>query len=471
MENSWNLTFWIVTWMVAAAVVLYGQWKRKARGAGVILAYVLNLWLIHWPAAAIYLLPWYSHYDPSIVESGLRQSTYAIISFGVGSVMFAPFLMRLLQFSRPGNFICVAEPALAKAYGVVGLVCFLVLMPLLGGLPSVTAIIASGLNLLVVGLVLALWKAWQEQDRQTFLRWLLAGFCLPALTLISQGFMSYGTAALIAFFAFAGTFYRPRWKLILIGLFLGYLGLSFYVSYMRDREAIREIVWSGQSVGARVERVYLTIRTIEWFDPYDLDHLMRIDDRLNQDRLVGIAVDYLGSGFRDFASGETLWQALIALIPRAIWPGKPVVAGSMNLVSDYTGIRFDVTTSVGIGQVMESYINFGTAGVVLGFLVFGIVTAVLDNTAGERLLRGDWQGFALWYLPALSLLQVGGSLVEVTSSAAGAVVLALLTNWCLYRLRGRELRPVPGVPHLKHGSGQGRNRTARMVAGEDEGHA
>ncbi len=47
-------------------------------------------------------------------------------------------------------------------------------------------------------------------------------------------------------------------------------------------------------------------------------------------------------------------------IPRALWPNKPVVGGSGDLVSTYTGIRFADGTSVGIGQVLESFVNFGT---------------------------------------------------------------------------------------------------------------
>ena len=41
---------------------------------------------------------------------------------------------------------------------------------------------------------------------------------------------------------------------------------------------------------------------------------------------------------------------------------------------------------------------------------------------------GDWPHFTLWFLPGLALLQLGGSLVEVTSTAGAAVVVALAVN-------------------------------------------
>src|SRR5262249_48114281 len=145
---------------------------------------------------------------------------------------------------------------------------------------------------------------------------------------------------------------------VVAGLLLGFVGLSVYVSYMRDRSEIRDVVWGGQSLGDRVDRVATTFHAFEWFDPSKDEHLARIDSRLNQSFLVGAAVSRL-SDIGGFAGGETLWDALIAVVPRALWPDKPVVAGSGNLVTRFTGIEFAAGTSVGIGQVMEFYVNFG----------------------------------------------------------------------------------------------------------------
>jgi hypothetical protein len=83
---------------------------------------------------------------------------------------------------------------------------------------------------------------------------------------------------------------------------------------------------------------------------------------------------------------------------------------------------------------MEFYVNFGDVGVILGFLVIGTIITIVDWSAYQPLKQGDWQRFICWYLPGLSLLQVGGSLVEITSSAASAAVLSLLLNrYWMYR--------------------------------------
>jgi hypothetical protein len=117
-----------------------------------------------------------------------------------------------------------------------------------------------------------------------------------------------------------------------------------------------------------------------------------------------------------------------------------MVAGSGDLVSQYTGLRFPEGTSVGIGHVMESYVNFGTTGVAVGLFFIGVFLAVVDRMAAVRLQAGDAQSFFQWYLPGLSLLLLGGSFIEMTSSGAAGLVMAFVLN----RLIDRFLVPANG---------------------------
>src|SRR5581483_4816549 len=219
---------------------------------------------------------------------------------------------------------------------------------------------------------------------------------------------------------------------------LSYVGLSFYVSYMRDRGEIREVVWGGRPLDERVEQVWGTIVEMEWFNPSDQVHLWQIDRRLNQNGFLGLAVERLARGDNEYAYGETVLDSLLALIPRAVWADKPVFAGSGDLVTRFTGVRFAEGTSVGIGQVMELYVNFGTTGILVGFLIIGTAVAIIDRRAREALDREDWKAFALWYMPGVAILQVGGAFVEVTGTAAASLVATLAVNRILYRGLFRE---------------------------------
>jgi hypothetical protein len=116
------------------------------------------------------------------------------------------------------------------------------------------------------------------------------------------------------------------------------------------------------------------------------------------------------------------------LVPRAFWPEKPVYAGSPQIVSKMTGLQLSRDTSFGVGNVMEFQINFGIPGVVVGFVVLGWLIGMLDLKAAVAERRGELGKVILFFLPCVALIQPNGSLVELFSGAAAAMVGALAWN-------------------------------------------
>ena len=452
MEDTFPFAFGVVLWIVVAIAIVGVHWHRTGGGTGLVLAYVLSLWTLHWVAAPLYLLPWYRYQDDYFVKLGFEQSTYALIAFGCGSLVLAPLVARFFRGLFARSLPAAPHRSLPTLYLCAGAASYLLLSSL-GSVPTVTALVASGQYLFVAGLCLQCWVSWQRRERHKFLQWLGLAFTLPFVTILSRGFMGYGAVATLIVCTFVAGFLRPRWKIVVASTVLLYVGFSFYVNYMRDRTEIRMTVWGGQSLGARVEAIGATLGTFEWFDPSSQQHLRRIDERLNQNVFVGAAVSLMQYS-ENYAYGKTIGDAVLALVPRALWPNKPVEAGSGRLVSEYTGITFSEGTSVGIGQVLEFYINFGALGVVVGFLIFGGVITLIDVIATRQLLAQNWQGFVMWYLVGISCLQVGGSLVEVFGSAGASLVgAALLNRWLLPRLQRRAgdppYHPVPQAMSLR----------------------
>jgi hypothetical protein len=101
-------------------------------------------------------------------------------------------------------------------------------------------------------------------------------------------------------------------------------------------------------------------------------------------------------------------------------------------------------------------VNFATIGVIIGFAALGLFLSVLDIAASQRLAAHNVQSFVLWFLPGISLLQVGGSLVEVTSSAAASVVVAVLVNRYLTRLQRKPVVRQSRPPFSARRFNQGR---------------
>lgn len=441
METSSALTELLVMWLACALAMALVRSKKKTPGVGLVFAYLLNTWMLYWVATVLYIMPWYQGgFNAHLVELGFEQSLYGVVAFATGSLVLAPFLINLGLLPR-ARLLYQTDANLPKAYITTGVVFFFLMSSTLGSLPTARAIIATGQQLVVVGLGLSCWYAWRNRDSRKMAFWLGATLLLPFISIVTGGYLAYGSTAAISVLIFLSGFVRSRSKVVLAGILLGYLGLSVYVSYMRDRDEIRKVVWGGRPLRDRLEKVSETVTTFEWFDPFKEDQLNRIDGRMNQSYLVGAAVSRL-SEMGGYARGETLWDALVGLVPRVLWPDKSVTAGSGTVVTQYTGIQFGKDTSVGIGHVMEFYINFGTVGVVIGFLIMGVIVTILDVQAAERLTNGDLHGFVLWYLPGLSLLQVGGSLIEVTSTAAAGWVVAMLANRYLDRFQKRNTQNI-----------------------------
>src|SRR2546423_12762727 len=112
-------------WMLAVFAVVVARWRRKERGCGLTLAYLLNLWLIHWLAVTIYLRQGYQGNDPQIVQSGFEQSLYAVVAFAFGSIVLTPFVRDLGLFPRATAH--TPDPNLPRAYIWIGAAAYLLL--------------------------------------------------------------------------------------------------------------------------------------------------------------------------------------------------------------------------------------------------------------------------------------------------------------------------------------------------------
>jgi hypothetical protein len=184
-----------------------------------------------------------------------------------------------------------------------------------------------------------------------------------------------------------------------------------------------------------------------FIDPGNLDDLGALNGRLNQNYFVGVAADRLDNGVSDYLHGKSLRDGFEALVPRAAWANKQVVAGSTHMVADATGLNLDEQTSWGVGNVMEFYINFGWAGIVVGFTLLGFVIAWLDKRAAKAEMQGDFGGMVLFFLPCVALIQPGGSFVEMTSGAAAALIAAIAWRMAWFYWVGRRRVGRPAAAH------------------------
>ena len=446
MHDFFTTKILTLIWFIVVPLIIYVRWRRGVTGSGLILTMLMELCVYYGLGGLIYSLPldfplFYEQYVGSeIIQIGFQQATLALVALGLGCTVVSFFVLKMIRFSDSSpSQDHPTEQRLAYIYILVGLVSYIFLILIARKIPTASAFSGAGWRLCTVGVCLLLWHSWQTKKFRLFLFWLsLWSVSLPLLTIVVQGFLGYGATIVISILAFCASFIRPRWKILLAAVVIFYLGFSFYVTYMRDRSMIREAVWGGASLGGRTSAVGRITQDFEWLDFGNERHLASIDERLNQNFLVGMGVEYLGSGLAPYAHGQTLVEALLSLIPRILWPSKTIFAGSGNIVADYTGLTFGEDTSVGVGPVLELYINFSSWGIFFGFLLLGTLLGVMDSMAGHAIRKGNGHLFAYFYLPGLSLVEMGGSFVEVVSStAAGLVLIYIINRYFFRRLKRR----------------------------------
>src|SRR5688500_3911545 len=204
---------------------------------------------------------------------------------------------------------------------------FAVLAPILRNIPSIGAITVCGIYLAVVGFCLACWRDWHQGRKGRMIFWLACVSAIPAVTVVTIGFIGYGATAALVVFAFVFSFFRPRSQVVAGVSVAVFFGLSLFITYFRDRDALRELILEDEGYSARIDMFVQTIKNFELVDFDNDTHLDAIDLRLNQNIFVGHAIDYIGSGAMPFARGRTLTDAALAMVPRILWPNKPIKAG------------------------------------------------------------------------------------------------------------------------------------------------
>lgn len=408
----------------AAFIWLLWLLRRDRLSLGLPIAYLYSLLLVHAPGAFAHIAGRNFLLHSDLIEIGMRFVAIGSVCFVLG-VSWARFRSTSAMLSirreadrHPFLWFCLFG-GWFLIYG---------LSPLYQ-IPSVSAAVEKGGGMWMLGVMLGLREACQRRDFKRTAIWLGALMVYPVLMLLLGGFLSYGSAAIIIVCSALTISTRNYWQVVLGITVFVFLSLSIFVNYFQHRDDIRDQVWGGKPLDARINSVIDTGRNFELFDPSNPRHLISLDKRLNQNYFVGLAAKRIQLGQVDYLKGDSVWEGFLALVPRAFWPEKPVFAGSPQIVSKMTGLRLSPTTSFGVGNVMEFQINFGIPGVIVGFFVLGWLIGRLDFKAAVAEARGDLGGAILFFLPAVALINPQGSLVEVFSGAAAALVAAYGWKW------------------------------------------
>lgn len=433
----------LIFFCLALLLLLLRLLRTGPPSLGLPVAYLYALLLIHLPGALARVLGGSLFFDSDLIATGMQFTAAACSCFVLGVWLSRLRSPSESRESGPGrvyfSWFCLLG-GWACVYGLSPLYRF----------PSVGAAVDKGGAIWMLGVLLGLRSALRRFDAKRIFGWCGALLVYPFLMLLLGGFLSYGSTAIIIVCSSLTVFTRSFARVVAGIVIFSYCSLSIFVSYSQHRYDIRDKVWGGAPLEERLHSLTQTVSDFEWFNPNNPRHLTALDDRLNQNYFVGLAAQRIDFGLVSYLKGESLWQGLLSVVPRALWPEKPVFGGSPEIVAKMTGLRLSPTTSFGVGNVMEFQINFGYPGVIIGFLVLGWMIGWLDLKAGTAEQRGNLGRTVLFFLPCVALVSPGGSIVEMTGGAAAAVVAAFGWRW----LWDRWLQPRPSWKR-SHPDGRG----------------
>jgi hypothetical protein len=435
------MTLSILVCLASLFVLLY-LLRRDRMSLGLPLAYLGSLLLMHVPGAFAHLATGDRLQGTQYVEIGILYTAIGAVCF-VAGVWFAHASSNA---PRPPR---AADRRSFAYFCLIGGWAFVYGLSPLNRVTSLGAVIETGGAIWMLGTLLGLRAAMLAGNVQRAVIWSAALAVYPTLMLLIGGFLSYGAAAVMIVLAvlaiYARTYARAAVGIVLVSV----MGLTFFVNYFDHRDDIRSNVWGGASMGDRIGSVTGMLGEFHLIDLDNDKDLTALDQRLNQNMFVGLAAARIQQGQVDFLNGQSVTDGVIALIPRAVWADKPTTAGSGQLVADLTGLQLNKDTSWGVGNVMEFYINFGLPGLVVGFLALGWAIGALDLRAAAAERRGDFRSAILFFLPAVALINPGGSIVEISGGAAAALLAAIgwQWGWSLWRLRDASARAEAARAH------------------------
>ncbi len=434
-------------------------WRRRQQSIGVFVSYIVFFSGIYLLQPIMNVLPWYQPvYDPAIIYAGLAQVTIALLSLTAGIHLVAPLLRTFHRSQRKTPVITQNTPAdpaqnqnLIYIYIGFSLISYFILTPILGRILTVQTFLTGTSKLLHIGLILGFWAYIQNpRSRLTVLLCVFLLLLWPLLTITTTGFLGIGIAPTIFVLVFILMRHKASKRLLMLAPVVIFLLLSFISTYFNNRNMLRTLVWGGAATSDVLDYTYRSYaENFSWFNLYEPKNLAWIDIRLKHTYLTGLAISNLDSGVTTYANGETINDALLILVPRILWPDKPVVVGGNDLISYYTNLRFTAGTTWALGQVMELYINYGVLGVILGFTAFGVILVTIDRRGAAALAAGNYHRFALWIMPVFGLLMVEDNFNHMFPTSLSGLLAIYVVNLALKTQTAMKTRSIQALPARK----------------------
>ncbi|MGV8879828.1 MAG: exosortase Y-associated Wzy-like protein [Sphingobacteriaceae bacterium] len=201
-----------------------------------------------------------------------------------------------------------------------------------------------------------------------------------------------------------GIFLYPTYKKLVFVVFVPLL-LSLFVLLPTYNRVFRANAWSGDTSAEDASRLALDA-VLNGNNTKDETNWEFLVFRLSE---VDMFTKYVQStpANIDFYGFKLIKQAIEVIVPRIVWPNKPITEDLvMERVYDAGVIYRGVTVSAKPPLVVDAYLSGGNIGIFLTLLIFGI-TVQLINLKAEKLFGGYILGTAMVFAGLFQIMWRG----------------------------------------------------------------
>ncbi len=248
-------------------------------------------------------------------------------------------------------------------------------------------------------------------------------FILNFINATLSGFKEHILINVIILFALLYPFYKRT--IALISIPTVYILLYVLPTYAM---IIRQQSWTGdKSASEARSAAFETIFQEKNEDQIVETNWFFLTDRFSEISMFTQFVDYIPEQ-RDYYRWEILENSLLALVPRAFYPAKPITEKlSMQRVYEAGVIDERSTVSAKTRPVVDAYLSFGYTGVFIAMLILGTLTQWLNNTA-ERWFGGYEFGCIVIFNGCFQVLWRGNNFEFMLNN----MVYGFLTMWLVF---------------------------------------
>lgn len=278
--------------------------------------------------------------------------------------------------------------------------------------------------------------------------YLFIAFGLEFVMGIGGYFSDFKTVFFVLVLALAAAGRQVSWGRVLAAVGLGALLFLVGVIWTAVKNEYRSFVSGGAEVQVVVIDFWTRMGVLaEMVGGLDASTLIEAVDnaliRISYVDFFGVVLDYVPT-FVPHEHGALWWDAISRpFMPRLFFPAKAVIDDSER-TNLYTGLGVagsDKGTSISIGYIGETYIDFGEFGMIAAIFLYGAFLGLCYRWFVRETSSSGLFGMAL-----ITSVLLGASLLESSiTKVFGGIIVGLLVAWLLLRYGAPRFLPLPSL--------------------------